>query len=279
MLEYLNQLSQSKLILSAGVLLLLLIVRRSLTASAHKRFKNDSERKRRWNSGIKNISSLLMLIGLASVWFDEIQNFAISIAAFIVAIVLATREYIQCILASLYQTTARQYRVGDWVEVDGTAGEVANTDWITTSMYELSIKCGKYQYTGRTLIIPNNLFITRSFTNLNYMRRYVNHSFYLISDKGENPLEMQIYLQQKLDENCAEFQETADRYRSVIERKLEISIPGEKNRVQITTTDLGHVQYNFSLFCPTQQAKEIEQAVTLEFFIYRQTLLPVEQAL
>ncbi|EWH11245.1 mechanosensitive ion channel MscS [Catenovulum agarivorans DS-2] len=278
MLEYLSQLSQSKLILSAGVLLLLLIVRRSLTASAHRRFKNDNERKRRWSSGIKNISSLLMMVGLASVWFDEIQNFAISIAAFVVAIVLATREYIQCLLASLYQATARQYRVGDWVEVDGVAGEVANTDWITTSLYELSINCGKYQFTGRTLIIPNNLFITRSFTNLNYMRRYVNHSFYLVSDKNEDALSMQAHLQNKLDESCADFRETADRYRSMIERKLEITIPGEKNKVQITTTDLGHIKYSFSFFCPTEQAKEIEQLVTLAFFTYRANLLPVEQS-
>lgn len=279
MLEYLNQLSQSKLILSAIVLLSLLVVRRSLTMSAQRKFKNDIERKRRWNSGIKNTTSLLLIIGLASVWFDEIQNFAISIAAFIVAIVLATREYIQCILASLYQTTARQYRVGDWVEVDGTAGEVANTDWITTTLYELSIKCGRYQYTGRTLVIPNNLFITRSFTKLNYMRRYVNHSFSLISDKSENPLEMQQYLQNVLAESCADFQDTADRYRSVIERKLEITIPGEKNRVLLGTTEIGHLRYTINIFCPTELAKDIEQNISVEFFNKRASMLPVEQTL
>lgn len=270
--EYFNQLSQSKLILSAVVLLLLVLIRRSLTVSAQKKFKNDSERKRRWSSSIKNISSLLMIIALASVWFDEIQNFAISIAAFIVAIVLATREYIQCVLAYLYQTTARQYRVGDWVEVNGVTGEVANTDWITTTLYQLSIKCGKYQYTGRTLVIPNSLFITNSFTNLNYMRRYVNHSFYLVSDKGENPLEMQQHLQKILDESCIEFQETAERYRSVIERKLEITIPGDKNRVRVGTTDVGHLRYMFNVFCPTEMAKDIEQTVVVEFFSKRQNM-------
>lgn len=47
---------------------------------------------------IKHFINFVMMISLLFVWSTEIQNFALSIAAFAVAIVLATREFIQCVI-------------------------------------------------------------------------------------------------------------------------------------------------------------------------------------
>ncbi|WP_143871214.1 mechanosensitive ion channel family protein [Catenovulum sediminis] len=270
MLEYFTHISQSKLLLSAAVLSALLIARAILIKSVQRKYRNDIERKRRWSSGLKNLLNFITLLTLAAVWFDEIQSFAISIAAFVVAIVLATREYIQCILASLYQTGARQYRIGDWVEVNGCAGEVAYTDWITTTLYELNLKSSAYQYSGKTLVIPNNQFITHSFVNLNYMRRYVNHGFLLIQPEPTDPIEVRAFLLSKLTELCLPFKDTAERYRNMIERKLDIVIPGAKVKVNLATTELGHAQYSVQYFCPTEKAQIIEQKVTQAFFQFTQ---------
>jgi small-conductance mechanosensitive channel len=85
---------------------------------------------------IKHFINFVMMISLLFVWSTEIQNFALSIAAFAVAIVLATREFIQCVIGFFYLVTTRPFRVGDWIQVGDYFGEVAETDWIKTTMHE-----------------------------------------------------------------------------------------------------------------------------------------------
>ena len=77
---------------------------------------------------IKHFINFVMMISLLFVWSTEIQNFALSIAAFAVAIVLATREFIQCVIGFFYLVTTRPFRVGDWIQVGDYFGEVAETD-------------------------------------------------------------------------------------------------------------------------------------------------------
>jgi len=66
---------------------------------------------------IKHFINFTMVLLLLFIWSTEIQNFALSIAAFAVAIVLATREFIQCVIGFFYLVTTRPFRVGDWIQV------------------------------------------------------------------------------------------------------------------------------------------------------------------
>ena len=109
-------------------------------------------------NSIKNFINFILIVVLFGLWAGELQNFALSIAAFSVAIVLATREFIQCVIGFFYLISTRPFRIGDWIEVNESVGEVAATDWIKSTLLEVDPHT--YEYTGKTLFIPNRSFTT-----------------------------------------------------------------------------------------------------------------------
>lgn len=212
---------------------------------------------------VNNIFTLLVIVLIFNIWSDEIQRFAFSIAAFIVAIVLATREFIQCIIGFIYVLTSRPFRIGDWIQVGKYYGEVHSNDWAKLTLLEVNKY--DYQYTGKTLYVPNSQLITTVIKNLNFLKRYAMHHFTIVRDDSVNPFIFIDTLYEKADVYCAEFKEVAIRYNQLIENRLDISIAGPDPHIQVATSELGDTQVIFSVFCPTEKALEIEQKLTADF--------------
>jgi len=207
---------------------------------------------------VKNLINLLVVILLFAIWHQEIQRFAFSIAAFVVAIILVTREIIQCFIGFVYVSSSRPFRIGDWIEVADHAGEVTATDMAKTTLLEVDLTT--YSYTGKSVFVPNLQLINLPITNLNYMKRYVNHSFiYIRESLTINPFVIKTALLKQAKKYCAEFKDVAERYNSMIENRLDIKISGPEPTVCFESTDLGKTKVVFSLFCPTEQAQIIEQ--------------------
>lgn len=212
---------------------------------------------------VNNIFTILMIILLFNLWSEEIQKFAFSIAAFIVAIVLATREFIQCFIGFLYLLSSRPFRIGDWIQVGNNMGEVHSTDWAKLTLLE--VNKDDYQYTGKTLYLPNSQMITSVIKNLNFLKRYAMHHFTIVRDASVNPFEFIGVLQEKANLYCDDFKDVAIRYNQLIENRLDISIAGPEPHIQIATSELGDTQVFFTIFCPTESAMEIEQKLTADF--------------
>ncbi len=230
--------------------------------------KNADKRatdKRIQTNTAKNAVNMLFIIALLMLWSNELQNFALSIAAFIVAIVLATRELIQCFIGFLYISSTNPFRVGDWIQTNNHFGEVAETDWAKVTLLEVSTDT--YAYTGKTTFIPNNQLMTLPIRNMNYMKRYTNHSFTVAADSVKcNPFIIRDALLSKAESYCLEFQDVAERYNKLIENRLGIQISGPAPSVKIQTTDIGKVIWQFTIFCPTNKAKKIEQSLINDFY-------------
>ena len=212
---------------------------------------------------VNNIFTLLMIVVFFDLWSEEIQRFAFSIAAFIVAIVLATREFIQCIIGFIYLLSSRPFRIGDWIQVGNNVGEVHSTDWAKLTLLE--IDKDSYQYTGKTLYLPNSQLITSIITNLNFHKRYAVHCFTIVRNGNVNPFEFIAELYGKAHLYCKDFEDVAIRYNHLIENRLDIKIAGPEPHIQIATSELGDIQVFFTIFCPTESAMEIEQKLTADF--------------
>lgn len=224
--------------------------------------KGEKNRRAKINL-INNLVSLLLLFVVINIWSDEIQKFAFSIAAFIVAIVLATREFIQCFIGFMYILSSRPYRTGDWIQVGDYYGEVHSTDWMKLSLLEVNIDA--YEYTGKTLYLPNSKLITSSIKNLNFLKRYAMHHFTITRDGSVNPFAFIDRLYEKANHYCDDFKDVAFRYNQLIENRLDINITGPEPHIQVATSEIGDTQVIFTIFCPTERAMAIEQQLTGDF--------------
>ncbi|WP_395345083.1 mechanosensitive ion channel family protein [Ningiella sp. W23] len=252
-----------RLISSLLLIVCLISLRHFWVIVVRTRAKKKRVDKRYLISNIKNLINVTLFVLLLSIWITEIQNFALSIAAFAVAIVLATREFIQCIIGFFYIMSTRPFRIADWIQVDGNAGEVAAVDWIKTTVLEVDLK--RYQYTGKTLYIPNNKLITSSIKNLNFLRRYVTHHFTITRDEDVNPYLIIDSLVETAKQQCADFYDVATRYNQIIERRLDVKISGPEPQIEVSTSEIGHTEIRCTIFCPTDRAIEIEQKITAAF--------------
>ncbi len=219
------------------------------------------EKQKNWISIVRNLSNLGLAIGVCIVWLSELQDFAFSLAAFTVAIVLATKELLQCFLGFFSMVTNRPFRVGDWIQVNGYCGEVADIDWVKFRLLEVNFENG-YSYTGKSITIMNSILLTQPVINLNFMRRYVMHHFSIVRDNTVNLFELRAPISEKIDELISPFHEVASRYSNLISKRLEIEATSIEPFIDIHTTELANQVISITIFCPTEEAHHLEQKIT-----------------
>jgi len=81
----------ASLLLFAVLLTLRFLLIRFIRGRRHTFLTDD---QKTWISRVKNSVLIMLILGLLFIWALELQNFALSITAFVVAIVLATKELI-----------------------------------------------------------------------------------------------------------------------------------------------------------------------------------------
>ncbi len=266
-MDLLNQFAalvvEYKVISSLVFVCLIILIRELVVNWVRKRAKKKRKDRRSTVSTIRNLTNFIIFIVVFMFWSGEIQSFALSIAAFTVAIILATREYVQCLLGFVYISSTRSFSVGDWIQIDNSIGEVANRDWLKVNLLEVDDKT--YGYTGKSLSIPNNRFITQSIKNLNYLRRYASHTFEITVPAEFDIFPFRDAIMEKAEQYCESFHDVAQRYSVLIEKRLEVTISGPEPHVQIMTNEFGNVIMAITIFCPTELAVEIEQKLTRDF--------------
>jgi len=264
--DLLRQLLDSELFWSLLLITGVLLVRLLLTLMFRKSGWARQDIRRRVHM-VHNFTNLVMVVGLFSIWASELRDFALSIAAFSVAIVIALRDVMACLVGGIYQAGMRSFTVGDWVKIGDEFGEVIDNNWLSTTLLEIDPHGLGNGYTGTTLYLPNSAFFTKPVKNLNFMRRYIEHSFSIVREnKGQNPFAAKAFISERVREHCDSFKEVAERYCKLIENRMGVELAGTEPKIAITTSELGHDVLTVTLFCPREEATEIEQKVTEDFY-------------
>lgn len=269
---YLADFFSQKLFISFAIVFILLGLRFVLVRMIRHRSDVLSEDQRRWISWAKNGVFAIILLGLIMLWWPELRQFALSIAAVAVAFVIASKELILCISGAVLRTTSGASSVGDWIEIGDTRGEVIDQNILSTVLQEIDKESCTFSYTGKTITLPNSIFLSHPVKNMNFMRRFVFHSFSIHTEPKVNVFEAKQLILDKLNDYCEEFIELGKRYHSLIVKRSGMDIPSPEPSVKISTTTLGKNIFSVTVFCPTPQAFDIEQQITsdfLEFFYKR----------
>lgn len=265
-MDYLLSAIDGKLTYSLVVITTLLLLRSVLLRYIKKHPVIVHEQQRRWISHLKNGVFTVIVFALIVLWWPEIREFGLSIAAVAVALVIALKELLLCISGAVLRTAAGVTSIGDWIEIEGLRGEVIEQNIMSTVLQEVENEGNSYSYTGKTVVLPNSIFLSHSVKNMNFMRRFVFHSFSIVTQPNVDPFELKPLLLNKIEKYCAEFSELGSRYHAFIVQISGMEIPSPEPSVRITTTNLGKNVFTVTLFCPTQQAVCLEQAITQDFF-------------
>lgn len=245
------------LIIVASALFLRLLVNRWIDS----RDKMEADARRRVKSNVKNSLFFIVVLALVFVWAPSLRTFALSLTAFVVAIILATKELILCVSGYVLKSTGGMIRVGDWIEINGLRGEIVEQDIMTTTMEELGTGSKQYDFTGRTVIMPNSVFLSATVKNERFNKRYTYHSFSIVV-KPEVPTgELRETLLRELALIVEQFTDVAKRYKSLIEKRAGIQLSDDFAECHVGFLKDAHVQLTLTCFVPVTEAMHIEHEI------------------
>ncbi|MGR5283917.1 mechanosensitive ion channel family protein [Vibrio maritimus] len=267
---------ENKLLLSVLVITLILIIRRITLSGIRGDVAFLSEDQRKWMSRTKNGSFAIIVITLFLVWKSEISEFALSVTAIAVAIVVASKEIILCFTGSIQRASSRSFRIGDWIEVGKTSGEVIEHNLMATVIQEIDLYHGQYHFTGKTITLPNSMFFTYAVKNLNFMKRYVYHSFSIVVPGFKNLFPLLPELTIRIEKHSEDFIDVARRYNGVIEKHAGVDLPGSEPHIHIASGVTGEQIVHVMIFCPTELATHLEQEIRADFMMLHDLSFPEE---
>lgn len=224
-----------------------------------------TQEQRKWMATTKNINLLVIVVVLFYLWQSEINEFALSVTAIAVAIVVASKEIILCFTGSFQRASSRSFQIGDWIEVGKYSGEVIDHSLMATVIQEIDLHHGQYDYTGKTITLPNSLFFTHPVKNLNFMKRYVFHNFGIIVPNFVNLYPLLGELEKRIEAHCEYFIEVARRYNIMIEKHAGVDLPSAEPHIHISSMPNGEQNVHVVLFCPTDKAVHLEQEIRKDF--------------
>jgi len=132
---------------------------------------------RRLMATSRNAILFILAVATATVWFDELRTFAVSLVAVAAAIVIATKELIMGAGGTFLRTSGRIFDIGDRIEVAGLRGDVVDTSLFTTTIIEIGPGRVGHQQTGRSVTLPNALLLTSPVVNETWSHPFIVHTF------------------------------------------------------------------------------------------------------
>ena len=220
---------------------------------------------RRYQLNISSVLWFLFLIGLAFIWASEIRMMALSLVAFAVAMVLATKELILCAMGGIYRTTNNLFNVGDRIEIGDVRGDVIDRTLFSTTLMEIGPKNVTHQYTGRAVVLPNSTFLSKELINESFLKNYVLHTFFIPLGIKEDWEKAEEILLRTANELCSEYLDKAGRYLKKVEKKTGMDSPNLKPRVHINVESYKQFQLVVRITVPAHEKGKIEQEVVKKF--------------
>lgn len=225
--------------------------------------------QRRWTSTVKNLVWVLIILGLVMIWAPQLRTVALSLAAFVVAIVIATKEVILCFMGAFMRVSTAPFRMGDWISIDGIAGEVVDINPFSAKIHELEVESGTYAFTGRVVQVPNSRYFSVPIINLSALKHYKVHIFTVsLQDERMNAAELIVALREIAAKHTAALREDATQARSRISRNSSIPLPDPAAQVTYMPGDFNNQRFTVRTFLPTRSALAIASAITEEFITH-----------
>lgn len=267
--DFHNGTTASKLIASVLVLPIAMLIRWVMIRAISNVDIKSPELRLRWMVQIRNLVFLVVFLCMMMIWASEVRTMAISLVAFVVAIVLATKELILCVTGSFLKISTRSFMIGDRIEINGISGDVVDQTLLGTQIMEVGPGPGLHQYTGRTITVPNSMFLTQPITNHNITRDYAIVNFTVPIKLEDDYQQAEQWLLEATNEVCEPFLEDARKHWAREQENL-VDLPSVDPRVSISMISPDQVNLIVRMPVPTHQRGGNSQQVLRKYLSLKQ---------
>lgn len=149
----------------AAVLLLGALLRR--IASRMLRKREDDKRAEFWvGQGIKVATTVLLILGVFSVWFDDPARLTTALGLVTAGLAFALQKVVTAVAGYFVILRGRTFNVGDRIVMGGVRGDVIAVDFTQTTIMEMgqpppvqgadpAVWVQSREYTGRIVTVTN----------------------------------------------------------------------------------------------------------------------------
>lgn len=245
---------------------LIILLGRYFTLRTLQRSSIGWESKRHWMIQTKNLSVALVFVSLLVIWGSEIRTFAISVVAVAVAIVIATKELILCVLGGLLKIASNPFKIGDRIELaGGIKGDVISHDLLTTKLLEIGPGTSGNQFTGNTIVIPNSLFLGAPIYNHSSSAKFGLHTFIVTRSTNIDIGKHKDYLLQAANEACSQYIESARSYLNKIGEIEGIDAPSADPRIHLCFPAHETVEFIVRIPVESHRAGKAQQEILARY--------------
>ena len=260
-----------KVLVSVAVLLLIVAGRRI----AVRTFENSGlppERRNRFLVQSRNAAIVAFIASITVLWAEQLQTVALSLAAIAAAMVIATKELILCLSGTFLRVSARSFRLGDRIEVNGIRGDVIDIGPLTTTLLEVGPEASIHRLTGRTVVLPNALFLTTPVVNETFTEHFVLHTTRIDLPKGADWQAAERQLLDVATDVCSEFVDDAQQNMERIGHKHGLEPPNVTPRVWVSTKE-DSVGLILRFPAPIRRRGQVEQSI-LRAYLQQRAVSP-----
>ena len=223
-----------------------------------RRLPSKDKLQLRWAAHVRGVSYAVLALGLFIIWAAELQALAVSFAVLAMAIVWATRETFACIQGAAYRISANAFEVGDRINIAGIRGDVIDTGLLGTLVLEVA---QGHQRTGRTISIPNSLFMTEPVLNESLASEYMLHLMTIPVDRGADLAAIERKALTAAQEACAGFLDDVRRPIAARYRRHGLTPPIVDPRITYQVVDKTTVNLLLRIPTPIRLERQVEQHV------------------
>lgn len=247
---------------STGILLLLVILVRILGLRMLRGHAfPQSDDRRRWIVRLKNFIALALIFGLTGIWAEELRSVALGVTAIAVALVVATRELLLCLVGGVLKASAGLFNIGDRVEVGHHRGDVVDHNFMTTTLQEVGPDSNSQQYTGRLTIIPNSLFLSHAMIVERLSGTFILHTFKISLPRAADWNSHLCAISVAVDQIAKPYLDAARSFMSSRAQREGLEPPSAEPRISVDLSHHDHINLVVRLPVPARKRARMEQAI------------------
>ncbi len=204
-------------------------------------------------------TTVIAAITLAWIWVDAFDSLPTYLGLVSAGIAIALADLLKNMAGWLFILVRRPLRIGDRIEVDGTAGDVVDIRLFRFSLMEIGNWVHADQSTGRLVHVPNGVVFTTPIANYTEGFEHIWHEIRVLITFESNWQKAKQIIREEVDTVSSFDGEALQRLREAA-REYQIKIGTLTPIVYLTVEDSG-VLLTGRLLIPARERRIVDERV------------------